>query len=56
MKRWWQERHIRRYNKAAKLLKQHADRHADAGHMVEFENLDGSLLIYRCNWCPNIHL
>ena len=56
MKNLLRKRRERRFNKAVKILKKTAERHRKADHMVEYENPDESLVIFRCSFCPNLHV
>lgn len=53
MKKWWRQRQL---NKAVAILEKHYKRHVDAQHMAEFQNPDPSLIMFRCEYCPNTNL
>lgn len=53
MIKWWRKRQLK---KAVATIQQHYQRHADAHHMAEFENPDPSLILFRCEYCPNMNL
>ncbi len=44
----------RRFIKACKILRNEANRHKEAGHLMEFKASRESYVLMRCTACPNL--
>lgn len=60
MKRWWirkkKARRRRKFNKAYKILRNEAEHHTKAGHMMDFRAVNESFIIMQCTACPDFHV